>query len=671
MIGFAKLILLGLSLTFQVFGSGLCFNASPDSRVFAMPDQGTLRAISLSQMQVRLSSQALPVEESIKIKQLMGIQRIAGIVIDDSHNDIVIFGWAENHLSSNCLDDFVEMLKNACFIYAPLIGNTYQYSYPGCSIDPNPLVISQLVNIGKSLGLASDTSIANQLVLKWQSTCKEPQTVRILGIPFQNHSAKIMVSADYQMKLIADGTDTLLVPGMKSFTEKTMSKLKYEILNDKKIGSLGSPMNRFWFYPGEILVQEESNAYLLCSCPVKILTEESFLNRNGGFDRGDKADLLAQSFADDFTNLYEKIANERNIYQELENVFRFAAVAKVLYEKDATKFPCIRFLTSDYRCEEINVDSVLPGHAAIQYFAHSSESAEIQLRLPSCGGVSVEIQPKYQPSKSGLLKRIKAAILSDRPSLNSLSWDCNEPAILELARNNRQLRLNDPPEGITALFVSYSHRKYLVKRGDETIYEGSDNIPKMVQFLTGWLEKNKMDLAILIPTEFPNDNKIATFASNVQIQMSKPSMKNGPQLVPINQKYDEKVQAFLEELQSRGLQYSKEEGMSSTQHGKNISYQNKLIFVNRMDHEDRLLSATFKGNKRIVVQDVVDLVKSRFDVNNSISTSLLKLTNDVKKQLAKRRDINVNDLKIILENEFGSRYCEIIIMKNRIVVKLV
>jgi hypothetical protein len=134
--------------------------------------------------------------------------------------------------------------------YAVLKGNTRYYSDPGCSIDPDPQIIQLLQILGKNQ-LSSSVDEKEKGLKEWHKICHSPQKVRVLGIPFYSHFAHVMVKADYDMKMLVDGSDTLNLPGFNALTKMTLQRVKTDLLQGGQASIPLAAMNRFWFYPGE------------------------------------------------------------------------------------------------------------------------------------------------------------------------------------------------------------------------------------------------------------------------------------------------------------------------------------------------------------------------------------------------------------------------------------
>lgn len=288
-----------------------------------------VRAVSLKVLQARLRicqpKNACPPE----LLRLAGLNTILGFVIDQTSQDLILLGQSDPSLPPLYLEDFVIALRNARMKYAPLVGNVYQYSYPGCSIDPVPEVMRELQLVEQQLGSGRSSGEVERALDNWRRTCQKPQAVRVLGIPFDSRFAQVMVKADYDMKTLADGADSIGIPGFISMTEMSLGEARRAILQNRTV-TLSASLNRFWFYPGETVFEEDQGVFFLKRCPVKLLTEQMYSNARGQTIQSGMANPRAERFSENFTALYDRVARQRPIYQELENLFRFVALAKLI-----------------------------------------------------------------------------------------------------------------------------------------------------------------------------------------------------------------------------------------------------------------------------------------------------------------------------------------------------
>ena len=222
-----------------------------------------IRAISLRVLQERLEAHGAKGPRPKELLHFAGITRVEGYVVDEVKHDVILFGQVNPTLPPLYLDDFVIALRNATLKYAHLKGNTYYYSDPGCSIDPDPKVMGKLDSLAGKIIQKSYPGGIDKGIEEWHDICRSPQQVRVLGIPFHTHFSKVMVKADYDMKGLVDGCDDLDIPGFDSLSDITLAKAKSYIIQGKPIPIPLSSMNRFWFYPGENLYEEDEGIILI------------------------------------------------------------------------------------------------------------------------------------------------------------------------------------------------------------------------------------------------------------------------------------------------------------------------------------------------------------------------------------------------------------------------
>jgi hypothetical protein len=286
-----------------------------DAGVKTVHIESKYRALSLNILQKMAQECIVKRKCPENILNLCGLTRVDGFVIDKKNRDIILFGKVFCPLPPLYLEDFVIALRNAWWKYAHLRGNTYYYSAPGCSIDPDPKVIRKLQQAGRKI-LSTSEGVKGGLK-QWNNICSRPQMVRVLGIPFDTHFAKVMVKADYYMKRFVDGSISTGIPGLTSLTDMTLAEARKDIVKGRNISIPLICMNRLWFYPGKNEYLKDKGVVLIKICQVKLLTEEEFLTKTGKISGRGHPNPLAQKFTDDFSAKYKEVAQQIPIYKEL------------------------------------------------------------------------------------------------------------------------------------------------------------------------------------------------------------------------------------------------------------------------------------------------------------------------------------------------------------------
>ena len=385
------------------------------------------RAISLKVLQQKLKALHGTNSRPTNLYYLCGINRIMGYVVDEANRDIILIGKVDKKLPPLYLDDFVVALRNAWHKYTELKGNTRYYSNPGCSIDPDPKVYRKLNQVW------NQTEDTDEAVKQWEKVCHSPQQVRVLGIPFNTHFARVMVKADYDMKRLVDGSDELSIFAFNSLMGMEFEREKVRIRKGETRAAPINNLNRFWFSPGEYRFLEDDNMVMIELCTVKLLTEEEHLSEEGNFVGAGRANPTAKQFAGDFTGFYDDIAAERPIFRELENLFRFVALARVL----KLKSPHLKiglnldYLLEQYQVSKEKVKTHLPGRYHVRKYEgrtrYDGGNQTFKLWMPSCGGVSIDfeltIKDLTAPLPVCLLKEFEDFILGKRLHDEQLYWN--------------------------------------------------------------------------------------------------------------------------------------------------------------------------------------------------------------------------------------------------------
>jgi hypothetical protein len=339
------------------------------------------------------------------------------------------------------LDDFVVALRNSYFKYAERKGNTRFYSVPGCSIDFDQGVIGDLVKISQRLKGTSRADEVPEYLRQWDRVCGRPQRVRVMGVPFDSRFAAVMVDADYFMKRLVDGSEASGVEGFTSLTDMEVASARLKSGNgDTDANSRGLVSNRFWFFPGEAVWHENKGIMLIKRFDVTLLTEEQFLTRKGELEGLGRPNPTANRFATLFTGKYAEISKKKPVYAELDGLFRFVGMAKMLKEKNVPKEAGIdlEYFQNDYPVAVRHVARTLPGISHVSHYNEAIESqsglVESFLWVPTCGGVSIDIRLEgagIKRVRGRDLVELKTMILKGRPSPDALHWEFHLKALEE------------------------------------------------------------------------------------------------------------------------------------------------------------------------------------------------------------------------------------------------
>lgn len=420
-------ILLFIGLTFQCFWS-VKSTAGDATTTF----HG--RALSLRVLQEQLIENQKNGVRDQSLRKFAGLNYLAGYIVDETDHDIILIGRVVPSLPALYLEDFVIALRNAGMKYMEIEKDGQYYSTPGCSIDPYPEVMRRLQAAGSKIFDAKSELEIEQSIGEWDSTCIYPQRVRVFGIPYHTHFAKVMVQADYDMKNLVNGSDSLGIAGFKSLLDLRLDSAYKDIKAGRPISIPLSSYNRFWYYPGEVKFSAGAGNGIvwLDTCQVVLLTEQQYLTDSGQSVGTGYSDPMARLFSQSHTTHYAQIAKLRPIYQELAGLYRHVALAKSLLSQSAPRKAGLdlSFLLDYFDLTWCAVDSTLPGRSNMKELKYTKYFENgyhvLQMWLPSCGGVKIDIEvttKSYSKIHAAELDAIKKTVLVNRPSPAKLIWD--------------------------------------------------------------------------------------------------------------------------------------------------------------------------------------------------------------------------------------------------------
>lgn len=407
--------------------SGGCGEASADN------DTGRHgRALSLRVLQEKVKACANGKTCSTEVVHLANLRRLEGYVIDPETRDVILVGQVVEGAPSLHFEDFVIALRDAWRLYGYYKGKEFYYSDPGCSIDPHPNVIQELQRTGHYLhGHPSPAGRADALDY-WHKVCHMPQQVRVLGIPFNTHFAKVMVEADYFMKKLVDGSETVHRFTFHSLTDLHVDAAEQAMTQGQRTAVATDTMSRFWFHAGRTVLLEDPGMVEIKQVPVQLLTEQEHLSKKGDIVGNGHPDPLAKRWAQTFTDHYGRIANEYPIYREIENLYRFVALARSMKLRNAWQSAGLDLmpLVENFHVQDTKVATTLPGHSNVrtERYRHAVVNgyAETTLTMPSCGGVDAGVavsEKSFERDRSKHLMQKRGIVLAGRNSPAQLYWD--------------------------------------------------------------------------------------------------------------------------------------------------------------------------------------------------------------------------------------------------------
>jgi hypothetical protein len=291
-----------------------------------------LRFVSLKRLEQEVAArldQGLPIPESMA--QLGGLTQVQYVAIDEQERDILIGGPAEAWQYSATgqpvglasgrptlqLDDFVVVLRTFARGEADF----------GCSINTRDAGVKALQDYAaasQARGPLSAGSVRNWV--KQLQAKLGKQDIVVWGVPADSRVARVIVEADYRMKLI--GIDKLdagkTIPSYFDLLASANSK------NPPAMEAL-----RWWLRMkyDAVLHSPDRTAFEIQGSSVRCLSENQMLTEEGKHLPTGQSEPTNRQFAENFTNHYADLAKRDLVFADMQNIFDLALVAALMRQE--------------------------------------------------------------------------------------------------------------------------------------------------------------------------------------------------------------------------------------------------------------------------------------------------------------------------------------------------
>jgi len=314
--------------------SGKVAKASDRARVASLNEDMAkatpLRLVSLTRLEQEVSRRlaaGLPVVESME--QMAGLSKIEYVMVYPEQGEIVIGGpaegWeydefgmavgAESGRPTLQLGDLVTVMRT----FSPTGSKIF-----GCSIDPkqeNIKAVKEYAATSQSGGALSPAGIR-----RWANKIEDllgHQNVTVYGVPANSRVARVLVEADYRMKLIGVGQ----LEGGSNVPDY------FELLRKQPtLASGGLDAMRWWMTMRyeSVMHSADHNAFQVNGSAVQCKSENQFLSDSGKRVNTGKAEPINQLFAANFTDHYTELAKQDPVFADLQGIFDLALIAALI-----------------------------------------------------------------------------------------------------------------------------------------------------------------------------------------------------------------------------------------------------------------------------------------------------------------------------------------------------
>lgn len=281
-----------------------------------------LRKVSLTRLEK--ACQLLAAEgksPTLAMENLAGIYEIRYLLVYPETGDIVIAGpagdWKTDVEGTSVnvktgkpvlrLDDLVVLLRNAIEFDGKF----------GCSIDPRQANLE-----------ATQRFIATANLMKPQGRdgLREAlgmQDISVDGIDPESIVARVIVEADYRMKLVGMDLEKG-VPGVESILSRV------QLDKNGRVPPTDVMRLEFVLNYDSVSVTDAKDAFQLNGQGVQVVSAKELVNQKGERIQAGKSTGPAADFAHGFTRHFESMAQRYPIYAQLKNVFDLAMVVNLI-----------------------------------------------------------------------------------------------------------------------------------------------------------------------------------------------------------------------------------------------------------------------------------------------------------------------------------------------------
>jgi len=295
-----------------------------------------LRKVSLPRLekhlQLRLAAGRQPTDA---MQVLAGLQRIKYVFVYPDSGDVVLAGpagdWcadAENRLVSTESGQPVLRLDDLVVVLRQMTGGGETKF--GCLIVPRQEALARLKAFLDEPGKTAQPGPRKEWVEQLRSRLGK-QAIEVYGLDPRTRAARVLVEADYRMKLVGMGLEEG-VPGVESYLDL--------IKIPAGQGPEGAPppmgVLRWWFTLNyqAVLASQDRQAFAIRGQGVKVLSENELLTAEGKRVQTGESEPLNRQFAQSFTEHFEALCQKYPVYADLRNICDLALVGALVRAED-------------------------------------------------------------------------------------------------------------------------------------------------------------------------------------------------------------------------------------------------------------------------------------------------------------------------------------------------
>jgi hypothetical protein len=274
-----------------------------------VPDKPRRPEVAVSLRQLISTGSAVPIN----------MTRIDGYVLDDT-GDVILYGRRmEKGQEEVMLDDLIVAIRSVYGLYG---------THPHVSIDLDPWSNARYWEVRNNPKRTREEYLA---------ACEDMRNISSTGgLPKSARVPRILLIADYKMKLVAMGKEILKIKDPFPSRMTNYIEARKEALRTGKSFDYGPPKpGRFFFEPAKMTYLQDGktgrNTFFDC---VQVVLRSELKTQEGDALVGE-TNRFAQKFACDWTNRMDEVNRSDVLWRDMGNIFRHFAFARVMLDKGA------------------------------------------------------------------------------------------------------------------------------------------------------------------------------------------------------------------------------------------------------------------------------------------------------------------------------------------------
>jgi len=325
-----------------------------------------LTAFSISTARDILSS---GIGDKSAVETLGWITEPKAFIVDDE-GDLILLGYRNPSKYDLTFDDLVVCLRSAKLLDGK--------GCPGVSIDP----------------------VGNEIY-------KKKQTVKYFGGIENTRLGLVCFQADLLLKKLGLGLEPLGAEGIPNEWDLELDRIKSGWRQDPWLRTKGMS----WFFPTNVLITISYGAAILHNCKISVLAAEE-RKRDITERRKKDKESLGSIFARSITENYDKIAKQHPVLDELKQLMKLSALAKVTQEEDLKYSDDLQKWIESYPVTKVVTPDEIPT------LSRGKTGLGVDFRV--AGGINLETQ--FYKIRAGDANAIKKCLLESRPNKKALTW---------------------------------------------------------------------------------------------------------------------------------------------------------------------------------------------------------------------------------------------------------